>query len=90
VAGLKTVTHALNGEIVLVDHKKISHFELLPQEKTGSDMLSSQVLYANGRDFQKNALSERGQAIERSVQVASSLLLTARLAEEASCIREKC
>jgi hypothetical protein len=62
----------------------------LPQGKNRQRYAVFDDLNANGHDFRKDALSGSREATERLVQVSSSLLFSARLAEDVSRNQEKC
>ena len=82
VAKLKARTLALDGEVVVFDAKKVSRFQLLQQGKGRQRYAIFDLLYANGEDFRKKVLSVRREALERWVQPSSTILLSARLAED--------
>jgi bifunctional non-homologous end joining protein LigD len=82
VSNLKARTLLLDGEVVVLDANKVSHFQLLQQGKGKPQYAVFDILYVNGDDFRKQALSVRRKTLERFVKPSSSLFLSARLSDD--------
>ncbi len=82
VAGLKAQTLALDGEVVVFGAKNVSRFQLLQQGKGRRKFAVFDTLFVNGKDLRASALSERRKALEKWVRPNSTLLLSARLAQD--------
>jgi bifunctional non-homologous end joining protein LigD len=76
---LRSETLALDGEVVIFDSKKISHFQLLQQSKGHPQYVVFDCLFRNGRDLRNEPLSVRHAVLEESVKPSASVILAARL-----------
>jgi bifunctional non-homologous end joining protein LigD len=81
IRALAPGTLVLDGEIVVFDAKKVSRFQLLQRGAGRVQYVVFDCLYANGKDFRKQPLSERRAQLERLVKPNSALLLSRRLGE---------
>jgi bifunctional non-homologous end joining protein LigD len=80
IAKLRPTTLLLDGEVVVFDRKKVSHFQLLQQGKSNRVFATFDCLYIEGEDLRRKPLSERRQELERIVPENGELLLSRRLA----------
>ena len=81
ISKLKTDTLVLDGEIMVFDKRKVSHFQLLQQSKGPAAYAVFDSLYLNGKDLRRAPLSERRDALEKLLKAhAGNLLLSERLA----------
>jgi bifunctional non-homologous end joining protein LigD len=81
VAKLAANTLLLDGEVVALDKKSISRFEIL-QGNTGQGIYAVfDCLYVDGRDLRRQALSERRRELEAVVRANRFLLVARRLAD---------
>ncbi len=81
IAKLRPASLLLDGEVVVFDRKKVSRFQLLQQSKEKRVYAAFDCLYANGKDFRREPLSERRSRLEEVVDSKGALLLSHRLAE---------
>jgi bifunctional non-homologous end joining protein LigD len=79
IKALRADTLVLDGEIVVFDSRKISHFQLLQQSKGRPQYVVFDCLYRNGRDLRNEPLSVRREVLEQSVKPSASLILAERL-----------
>jgi len=70
----------LDGEVVVFDRKKVSHFQILQQGKGEPVYAVFDCLYVDGKDLRHEPLSERRKTLERVVPADGILLLSRRLA----------
>ena len=82
VRHLRPSTLLLDGEVVVFDSKNVSRFQLLQEGGAAAKYAVFDCLFANGRDFRKEPLSDRRQTATRVVEPGKVLLLSARLAED--------
>lgn len=82
IAKFRSSTLALDGEIVVFDSKKVSHFQLLQQGRGRPQYVVFDCLYHNGRDLRAEPLSARREALERALKPASPVILAERLASD--------
>ena len=80
IAKLTPASLLLDGEVVVFDGKKVSHFQLLQQGRGNRVYATFDCLYADGEDLRRKPLSERRRALERVVAEKGALLLSRRLA----------
>jgi bifunctional non-homologous end joining protein LigD len=80
IAKLRPGTLVLDGEVVVFDRKKVSHFQLLQQGKGNRVYATFDCLYVDGDDLRRKPLSERREVLERVVPGKDALLLSKRLA----------
>jgi len=80
IAKLRPAALLLDGEVVVFDQKKVSHFQLLQQGKGHRVFAVFDCLYVEGEDLRRKPLAERRQALERVVPGKAPLLLSRRLA----------
>jgi bifunctional non-homologous end joining protein LigD len=78
---LQPKTLVLDGEVIVLDQKNISRFQLL--QRGGADALYAafDCLFLNGRDLRREPLSYRREALEKSIAGSDELILSRRLAE---------
>jgi bifunctional non-homologous end joining protein LigD len=84
IANLEASTLALDGEIVVFDSKKVSHFQLLQQGRGRAQYVTFDCLYANGNDLRSEPLSARRAALQQAVKTAPPLVLAERLESDGS------
>ena len=80
IAKLRPTSLLVDGEVVIFDRRKVSHFQLLQQGKGHRVFATFDCLYVDGEDLRHRPLSERRQALERVVSENGALLLSRRLA----------
>lgn len=82
ISTLKPGTLALDGEIVVFDKRKVSHFQLLQQSKGPAKYSVFDCLYCDGKDLRRSPLRERREALEKSFEgyAGKLLVLSERLA----------
>lgn len=80
IRALQPKTLLLDGEVIVLDQKSISRFQLL--QRGGADALYAafDCIYLNGRDLRGEPLSYRREALEKSI-AGSELILSRQLAE---------
>lgn len=81
IAKLPPTALLLDGELVVFDRKKVSHFQLLQQGKGHRVFATFDCLYVDGEDLRRKPFSERREALERVVLEKGALLLSRRLAD---------
>jgi bifunctional non-homologous end joining protein LigD len=62
---LKPRTVVLDGEIVVFDKRKVSHFQLLQQSKGPAKYVLFDCLYLDGKDLRRVPLGERRETLEK-------------------------
>jgi bifunctional non-homologous end joining protein LigD len=82
IARLAPRTLALDGEVVIFDSKKVTHFQLLQQGKGRPQYAAFDCLYVDGRDLRGEPLSARREALERAVKPSDTILLAERLSTD--------
>jgi bifunctional non-homologous end joining protein LigD len=70
----------LDGEVVVFDRKKVSHFQLLQQGKGHRVYATFDCLYVDGEDIRRRPFSERRRVLERVAPEKGALILSRRLA----------
>jgi bifunctional non-homologous end joining protein LigD len=86
LAKLKPETLLLDGEVVVFDKKKVSHFQLLQQGQGPMKYAVFDCLYVEGIDIRKRTLSERREVLEEVLEKVigkkrgGSIVLSAKLA----------
>jgi bifunctional non-homologous end joining protein LigD len=80
IAKLRPTSLLLDGEVVVFDRKRVSHFQLLQQGKGNRVFAVFDCLYADGEDLRGKPLFERRQVLERVITENGKLLLSRRLA----------
>jgi len=80
IGALRPATLLLDGEVVVFDRKRISHFQLLQQSKGKSVYAVFDCLYHDGKDLRRAPLSARREALEKAMPPGDVLLLSRRLA----------
>jgi bifunctional non-homologous end joining protein LigD len=80
LAKLGPSTLLLDGEVVIFDRNKVSHFQLLQQGKGNPVYAVFDCLYVNGKDLRQQPLSTRRDVLESVLRPAGVLLLSRRLA----------
>lgn len=81
IAGLRPATLVLDGEVVVFDRQRISHFQLLQQDRGEPAYAVFDCLFADGRDLRAEPLSARRAVLEEFVASEGVLLLSHRLAD---------
>jgi bifunctional non-homologous end joining protein LigD len=79
VKALKHKTLALDGEIIAIDARKISRFQLLQQGKGILQFAVFDIVYANGEDLRHKKLTDRRETLEQLIRPSELLRLSARL-----------
>jgi len=80
IARLRPATLVLDGEVVVLDRKQVSHFQLL-QQRSGEPLYAVfDCLFNDGKDLRHEPLSARRAALEGVVAPKGVLLLSRRLA----------
>jgi len=77
---LQPVTLLLDGEVVVLDKKGVSHFQLLQQDKGEPVYAVFDCLFQEGKDLRREPLSMRRDVMERSIGSSKVLLPSRRLA----------
>ena len=77
---LQPVTLLLDGEVVVLDKKGVSHFQLLQQDKGEPVYAVFDCLFHEGKDLRREPLSMRRDVMERSIGLSKVLLPSRRLA----------
>jgi bifunctional non-homologous end joining protein LigD len=72
---LKPRTLVLDGEIVVFDKRKVSHFQLLQQSKGPPKYVVFDCLYVDGKDLRREPLRERREVLEKLLQGHTGKLL---------------
>jgi bifunctional non-homologous end joining protein LigD len=80
IAKLRPASLLLDGEVVVFDRKRVSHFQLLQQSKGNRVFATFDCLYVDGEDLRRKPLSERRSVLERVVTENGKLILSRRLA----------
>jgi len=81
IAKLAPSTLAVDGEVVVFDPQKVSHFQLLQQGRGRPQYVVFDCLHYDGRDLRDEPLSARREALELAVKSAPSpIVLAARMA----------
>jgi bifunctional non-homologous end joining protein LigD len=81
VGQLPCRTALLDGEVVALDRRGVSRFQLL-QRGSASVYAVFDCLYVDGRDLRREGLSERRGALEALVRPGRRLMLVRRLAKD--------
>jgi bifunctional non-homologous end joining protein LigD len=79
IGKLRTTTLLLDGEIVVFDARKVSHFQLLQQGKGEARYAVFDCLYKDGRDLRRKPLSERREALKAAVKSGPLVQTASRL-----------
>jgi bifunctional non-homologous end joining protein LigD len=72
---LKPRTLVLDGEIVVFDKRKVSHFQLLQQSKGPAKYVVFDCLYVDGEDLRREPLRVRREVLEKLLQGHTGKLL---------------
>lgn len=80
VKALKARTLLLDGEAIVVDRKGVSHFQLLQQDNKDAVYAVFDCLYRDGKDFRKEPLSARREAMDKAIGNGKILIPSQRLA----------
>lgn len=81
VAKLKPETLLLDGEVVVFDKKKVSHFQMLQQRQGPMKYVVFDCLYAAGMDLRKMPLSDRREVLEAVLgKKSAEIVLSGKLA----------
>jgi bifunctional non-homologous end joining protein LigD len=81
VRGMPSKTLLLDGEVIVLDRKNVSRFQLLQQGGTDALYAAFDCLFLNGQDLRTEPLSYRREALEKSIAGCDELILSRRLAE---------
>ena len=81
VKELPTPRVILDGEVVIVDRRGVSHFQLLQQSTGKPEYAVFDCLFANGKDLREEPLSARRAVLETIVSSKGVLHLSRRLAK---------
>jgi bifunctional non-homologous end joining protein LigD len=79
ISKLRSASLLLDGEVVVFDRKRVSHFQLLQQGKGEVVYAVFDCLFADGQDLRREPLSARRAMLERVVPDGSVLQLSRRL-----------
>ena len=79
ISKLRSASLLLDGEVVVFDRKRVSHFQLLQQGKGEAVYAVFDCLFADGQDLRREPLSARRAMLERVVPDGSVLQLSRRL-----------
>jgi len=79
---LRPPTLLLDGEVVVFDRQRVSHFQLLQQDSGDPVYAVFDCLFADGKDLRHEPLSARRTALEGIVSSQGVLLLSRRLAAD--------
>lgn len=71
----------VDGEIIVFDTAKVSHFQLLQQGKGKPQYAIFDCLYANGKDLRREPLTVRRNTLEQAVKSKGPIEIAARLAK---------
>jgi bifunctional non-homologous end joining protein LigD len=82
VAGLRSRTLLLDGEVVGFDRRLVSRFQLLQQGSVPLVYAVFDCLYVDGRDLRQAPLRERRAALEAAIDDTPHLLPARRLAKD--------
>jgi bifunctional non-homologous end joining protein LigD len=80
IRSLRPVTLLLDGEVVVLDKKGVSRFQLLQQGKGEPVYAVFDCLFLDGRDLRREPLAVRRKAMERSIGASKVLSPSHRLA----------
>ena len=80
IENLHPTTLLLDGEMVVLDKKAVSRFQLLQKEKGEPVFAVFDCLFCNGKDLRGQALSVRRDFMEKSIGLSPVLLASRRLA----------
>jgi bifunctional non-homologous end joining protein LigD len=72
---LKFRTLVLDGEIVVFDKRRVSHFQLLQQSKGPAKYVVFDCLYLDGEDLRQEPLRERREVLEKLLRGHTGKLL---------------
>lgn len=72
---LKFRTLVLDGEIVVFDKRRVSHFQLLQQSKGSAKYVVFDCLYLDGEDLRQEPLRERREVLEKLLRGHTGKLL---------------
>jgi bifunctional non-homologous end joining protein LigD len=82
IGKLRTTTLLLDGEMVVFDARKVSHFQLLQQGKGEARYAVFDCLYKDGRDLRRKPLSERREALKAAVKSGPLVQTASRLSTD--------
>ena len=80
IRALNPDTLLMDGEVVVLDWKNVSRFQLLQEGSENVRYAAFDCLYVNGRDLRRQPLSKRRVALEKSISGRDDLILSRRLA----------
>jgi bifunctional non-homologous end joining protein LigD len=81
IRALNPGTLLMDGEVVVLDWKNVSRFQLLQEGSGNVRYATFDCLYVNGQDLRRQPLSKRRMALEKSVFGGDGLILSRRLAQ---------
>jgi bifunctional non-homologous end joining protein LigD len=79
VGRLSPTTLLLDGEVVAIDRRGVSRFQLLQNLAAEPKYAVFDCLYVNGRDLRRDPLSARRAELEQAIQRSGRIILSARL-----------
>jgi len=79
---LRPATLLLDGEVVVVDRKGVSRFQLLQQRRSTPTYAAFDCLYFNGKDLRREPLSTRRTFLEKALGADGVLTPSRRLARD--------
>ena len=82
IAALAPVTLLLDGEVVALDRKRVSRFEILQGDTSKGKYAVFDCLYVDGRDLRLEPLAERRPVLESVVRDSRSMWIARRLADD--------
>ena len=82
VAKLAPVTLLLDGEVVALDKKSVSRFEILQGDTRQGVYAVFDCLYVDGEDLRREPLAERRRMLESVVREGRSMFVGRRLADD--------
>jgi bifunctional non-homologous end joining protein LigD len=80
IRSLHPTTLLLDGEVIVLDRKGVSRFQLLQRGAGHARYAAFDCLYVNGKDLRREPLSTRRAALENSISQSDELILSRRLA----------
>jgi bifunctional non-homologous end joining protein LigD len=81
IRSLRPTTLLLDGEVIVLDRKGVSRFQLLQRGAGHARYAAFDCLYVNGQDLRREPVSARRTALEESISRNDELILSRRLAQ---------
>jgi bifunctional non-homologous end joining protein LigD len=82
-------TLLLDGEIVVFDGRRVSHFQLLQQGKGQPRYAVFDCVYSDGKDLRQKPLSVRRKVLEQVVELRGEIEIATRLASDGMAAYEE-